>query len=183
MKFSMRLLEQALDDFLLEAELSFKLEDAVKAVGETLGAEEADNKEITQELELLLKEYDLFFDAEEQSYITKSEFFKNAQFCITPSEYEIKHGYLIPGHRFSAFTCESVFPSEVELTLEGEDSPVDTRVEECAIHDAASFHTLLGSEEMFHYFIADQKENHAIISAGDPEADLLLTVFELQEFF
>jgi len=183
MKFSMRLLEQALDDFLLEAEHSFTLEQAVEVVAETLAAEPTDMTEITQEMEILLKEYDLFFDAEDKSYITQSEFFKDAQFCVTPSEYEIRHGYLIPGHRFSSFTCDSVFPSEVELTEAGETAHLDTIDKECAIHDAAAFHTLLGSEEMFHYFIADHQKNHEIITAGDPESNLLLTVFDFKAFF
>jgi len=183
MKFNSRYLEQAVDEFLLQADYSFKLDDAVKAVSETLVAEESDKAEITQEVEILLAEYHLFFNNEDQTYITQSEFYENAQFCVTPSEYEIAQGFLVPGHRFSPFTCESVFPSEIEITEAGSKEAVDSMDQECAIHDAASFHTLLGSEEMFHYFIADHQENHEIIAAGNPEADLLLTVFDMKHFY
>ena len=183
MKFNSRYLEQAVDEFLLEADHSFKLAEAVQAVSDILAAEPGDKDEVTQEVEILLKEYHLFFNADDQMYTTQDEFFKNVQFCLTPSEYEIKQGYLIPGHRFSPFACDSVFPSEIEITIEGSADPVQTIDQECAIHDAASFHTLLGSEEMFHYFIADHQENQAIIAAGDPEAHLLLTVFDLAEFY
>lgn len=183
MKFSSRYIEEAVDNYLLEAEVSFKLEDIVKSVSETLAADESDISDIKQEVESLLKEYHLFFDVDKRRYITQSAFFEKAQFCVTPSEYEISNGFLVPGHRFAPFTCESVFPSEVEINLTGESKPIATRDEKCAIHDAASLHTLLGSEEMFHYFIADHQENHKIIAAGNPEADLLLTVFDLKKFY
>ncbi len=183
MKFSARLIEQALDDYLLGAEHSFLLEEAVNSICETICAEESDRKEVEQEIEILLKEYHLFVNTEENTYTTQSEFFKDAKFCVAPSEYEINNGILIPGHRFAPFSCDSVFPSEVEITFNGHSEPIQTKDMDTPIHDAAAFHTLLGSEEMFHHFIADHQENHETIAAGNPNGFLLVTVLDMDELY
>ena len=73
------------------------------------------------QLEMQLTTSHWFFEKEFENgdteyYIHRKKFFKGKQFLISPTEWEIEKGILIPGHRFLGLLNPNVFPIDVSLS-------------------------------------------------------------------
>lgn len=124
---------------------------------------------------------DLFSLPASEFYHTKSGFFDNARFIITLSALEIEHGILVPGHRFAPFCSQDIFPSEIEIIPEGDDEPLQVRDFTMPSETAVNYHLLLGSEQMFDIFVAENSSNKAAM-LNPQGGNITLSVFDIREF-
>ncbi|MFA6477650.1 MAG: hypothetical protein WCV67_05005 [Victivallaceae bacterium] len=126
---------------------------------------------------------ELFKDMTKNEYQLKKNFFKNAEFCITPDKHEIEHGILFPGHRFSAFCSEDIFPSDVKFT--GTDSKKKAPLKDVSekLEDIIKYHVLLGSEQIFDFLIAENQSNMKLLQSKTAGGQVKLKAFDLKDFY
>ena len=180
MEDSLERIDDAIENFIYEATDKFTMNEVVEYLQKTF---KSDDKGLVKEVGSILKYSDMVFINDDESFTPKALFFNKGKFIITPTKYEIQRGVLFSGHRFSIFSSEDIFPTDIKLT--SCDDNVDAGVKNICttIENAAYYYSLLGSEEMIHYFIAESQINAGIISDGDPKKEITLTVFDFSDFY
>jgi hypothetical protein len=178
-------LEKNVDAALSQKGGPLSVSDAARSLcAESKEFAEAGENRTAAEIEKYLESHPgVFFDRGKGVFISRAEVLEGAELAVTPGDFELERGILIPGHRFAPFCREEVFPSEVKLlTGEGKKS---FRVKEvkCPMVEAARHSSLLGSDDMFDYFIADHEDNGELVSAGKFDLDITLSVFDLSAVF
>ena len=126
---------------------------------------------------------ELFKSRIKNEYQLKKIFFQNAEFCITPDKYEIEHGILFPGHRFSAFCAEEIFPSEVKFTETDSKKKSSLRDVSQKLEDIIKYHVLLGSEQIFDFLIAEDPANMKLLQGKATGSQVKLKAFDLKNFY
>ena len=124
----------------------------------------------------------LFKDTEKDIYVIRSRFFHGRQFVVTPGEIEIDNDILFPGHRFCVFCNEDIFPSEITL-LDEDNNDLEIKEFSHEVTALMPFHILMGSEQIFDYFIADNPQNKALLESKTSHHDVKLNVFDMKDFF
>lgn len=133
-------------------------------------------------IEQLLEGDGRFFSDGKGHFQLRSAFFRNYEFLITPDAWEIENGILLPGHRFAPYVSENVFPSDVKFSDEtGE--PVRRSEITAPLSQVFHYHFLLGSEQVFDFFLADSPANARIRNSAQPTDPVTLNVFQLDEFY
>ncbi len=140
---------------------------------------EAEELRLERELDA---DNNLFKDIDKDIYVKRSKFFNGRHFVVTPNEIEIEHNILFPGHRFCVFCNEDVFPSEITL-LDNKNNDVKIKTFSHEVTALMPCHILMGSEQIFDYFIADNPENKALLEAKTTQRDVTLNVFDMKDFF
>ena len=148
---------------------SFSIKDLSKCLGNKSAA-------FTSRLERILDGDDRFFSLD-GSFIRREAFFAGAKFLITPDSWEICEKMLIPGHRFIPFTHRDLFPSEAELFWNGKAVP--KREITAPLGKLFHYHTLLGSENVFDYLVAESQANEHLMHSINASSQVTLTVFDL----
>ena len=125
----------------------------------------------------------LFKDEDTKTYIMRDKFFTGREFIITPNEIEIDNNILFPGHRFCAFCSEDIFPSEVKLSHNDGKQKIAAKEFTWDVIDLMPCHILLGSEQIFDYFVADNPANKALLDEQTTKRKVCLNVFDLKDFY
>jgi len=166
-----------IDDFALKVTAEFSLLDLrryVRKRGITISEDELYEYALSSDL---IIEVDTF----DQVFLPRSVFFKGAQFRITPLDAEIAGGYLMPGHRFMPFLSFAVFPGSVRLSLPDGSVAAVRRASLPREQVMMGLH-FFGPAAALEYLIFDEEDNaQGLISS--PDAEALLTVFDLGEFY
>ncbi|MBR7108180.1 MAG: hypothetical protein IKC89_07195 [Lentisphaeria bacterium] len=149
------------------------------SVAKTLGAPRSDV--LRRRLERIIESDNTFFYNEKWQCIKRSTFFTGKEFIITPDEWEIDQGILFPGHRFIPFVTEDVFPSEVELVING--TSVAKRQLTLPLGQVFHYHLLLGSEQIFDFLIAENPANAHLAKHANGNEPITLEVFDLSAFY
>ncbi|MCQ2378669.1 MAG: hypothetical protein MJ016_05600 [Victivallaceae bacterium] len=119
--------------------------------------------------------------SETDAFVRREAFFDGRSFLVTPDEWEIGEGILMPGHRFAPFVSGEVFPSEVDLRIGGK--PVAKKTITLPLGKLFHSHLLLGSEQLFDFLVAENPANaHLRRSRSGGEA-VTLDVFDLADFY
>jgi hypothetical protein len=173
-------LDNILDEMIAETD-SFSLQEAIDTVNlDKLTADEllVLGNRVARNLD---GRDDLFSVAATGLYQTRTGFFCNAQFIVTPDAFEIENGILVPGHRFAPFCSQEIFPSEIEVIMEdiNESLPIIDFAIPAEI--AVNYHLLLGSEQMFDVFVAENSNNKAVM-LNQTGGNIVLSVFDVREF-
>ncbi len=146
--------------------------------------EEAVRDELAERVSRLLESDEtLFWDESGEQFAGRAEFFSGAEFLITPDELEIEAGILIPGHRFAPFVSAEVFPSEVVLKDAADGQELPRRKYEGELTTLFPYHMLLGSEQVFDFFIAEDPVNQEVVSRSGSGKELTLHVFDMRAFY
>lgn len=125
-----------------------------------------------------------FFRDRNWHCMTRRAFFTGREFLITPDRWEIENGFLVPGHRLHPFLSPGVFPSDAELFPAGADGEPAARHSVTApLGEIFHYHTLLGSEDIFDHFCADDPANRRLAEHHGSHEPVSLTVFDFGEFF
>lgn len=138
------------------------------------------SKGLSERIERLLEADDTLFELE-GVYTGRGEYFTGAEFLITPDDKEIEEGVLFPGHRFTPFVDAEVFPSEVKLS--NGKTAFAVRPFEGALAELFPYHMLMGSEQVFDFFIAEHPDNSRIAADARGTDRITLNVFDLKAFF
>lgn len=140
------------------------------------------SQKLQERIERFLDGDGRFFSDGRGGFRQKSGFFRDFEFPVTPDAWEIENGILFPGHRFAPFVAPEVFPSEVQL--HGPGGTVPARKELSApLSQVFHYHLLLGSEQVFDFFLADSPANAGIRNSAKPSDMVTLNVFDLGEFY
>ena len=123
-----------------------------------------------------------FFSDGKGNFQLRSEFFRNREFLITPDAWEIENDMLFPGHRFAPFVNPEIFPSEVKL-IDADGQPVPKKEVTAPLSQVFHYHLLLGSEQVFDFFVADSPANSRIRNSAQPGDMVTLNTFDLSVFF
>lgn len=137
----------------------------------------------SERLETLLESDTDYFSDGTGTYTGRAEFFTGGEFLITPDDREIEEGILFPGHRFTAFVSPEVFPSEVTLIAAETQTKCRHRSVSGKLADFFHYHILLGSDQVFDYFVAEHPENEALRHAPGADCPVRLSVFDLKKFY
>jgi hypothetical protein len=124
---------------------------------------------------------ELFFSATTGLYQTKLAFFANAEFIVIPDAFEIDNGILVPGHRFAPFCSPEIFPSEIEIMPKNNDEPLPIIDYNIPVEAAVNYHLLMGSEQMFDIFVAENSNNKQVM-LNQRGGNIALSVFDIREF-
>ncbi|OGV50398.1 MAG: hypothetical protein A2017_15465 [Lentisphaerae bacterium GWF2_44_16] len=186
MSYNFNAVADIVDKFALDAKNDFKLEDVFLKVSSSIKVEPEDNTALSRDIESILDESEILFkDGKKNLYVPRTIFFKKAEFLVTPTEFEIKNGILFPGHRFSPFKPEFVFPSQIKITDKNSKKALVRRDFQSSVEDAAYAHYFMGIDDMNAFFIADNQKNYETLR--DAGYNLLtkieLSVFELSDFY
>ena len=149
------------------------------SVARALGAPRSDA--LRRRLERFIESDNTFFHDRKWNCIKRSAFFNGRKFVITPDEWEIKEGVLFPGHRFLPYLSDNIFPSETELTLDGD--IVKTRKVTLPLGQIFHYHLLLGSEQIFDFLIAEDPANAHLARHASSNEPVSLAVFDLADFY
>ena len=158
----------------------FSLADVFKHL--EIKPENLEAEEIRLERELEADE-SLFKYSDSDQYILRSSFFEGKQFIITPSELEIDNNILFPGHRFCAFCHEDIFPSEVTLFESDSETELATKEFTYEVTELMPYHILLGSEQIFDFFIAENTANKALLDDNTNKHEAIVNVFKMENFY
>lgn len=137
---------------------------------------------LTERVRRELEGDEAFFFDEDDQYTLREAFFRDSSFLITPDELEIDEGILFPGHRFSAFMPAEVFPSEVELCEAGGEK-IRQRNFAGPLLQVFPYHLLMGSEQVFDFFIAEHEGNRRLAQKAGGAEKVTLRVFDLKAFY
>lgn len=133
-------------------------------------------------IDRLINGSDTYFSNGAGEYQLRSKFFDGFTFTVTPDEWEIENGILIPGHRFAPFLNEEIFPSETILT-DADGSAVETKEITAPLLQIFPYYMLLGSEQIFDVFMADSKANHHLRTSRKPEEQITVHVYDMKKFY
>ncbi|QSH41748.1 hypothetical protein P0136_06435 [Lentisphaerota bacterium ZTH] len=158
----------------------FQVKDVLENIPESLD-EDRDALELRIERELD-GDNRLFKNFETDRYFLKKHFFNGKTFLVTPDEIEIDNGILMPGHRFCIFCEEEIFPSEISLNTPG-GTEVKTREFTHNVTELVPYHILMGSEQIFDYFIAENPANLDLLDQEKPADKVTLNVFDMSDFY
>lgn len=117
------------------------------------------------------------------NYFSKAAFFAERKFLVTPDEWEIANRVLVIGHRFLPFFAENVFPSEIILADEKTGQALDKKSVTMPLGKAFNYHLLLGSEEIFDFFIAEDPANAWLRSSRAGSENVTFQLFDMAEFY
>ena len=167
---------------------SVDIENAVSAMGDEFTIDEVVNSFAAKDPEALRSRVERFINADDTLFYTadgkcrtRRSFFNGRQFIITPDEWEINAGILFPGHRFVPYISEEVFPSTVEMCLDGK--PVAMKKLISPLGVSFHYHILLGSEQIFDFMLADDPANEILRQRSSRTDSVTLTVYDLAEFY
>ena len=169
-------LEEAITAARLRGGGTFTLDD-VRALLPSGGGDTAER------LETLLESDADYFSDGTGTYTGRAEFFTGGEFLITPDDREIEEGILFPGHRFTAFVSPEVFSSEVTLIEAETQTKCRRRSVTGKLADFFHYHILLGSDQVFDYFVAEHPENEALRHKPGADCPVRLSVFDLKKFY
>ena len=152
----LKAIEEAVESLLpAAAGGDFTMQAVLKAVGA------GRSQKLQERIERFLDGDGRFFSDGRGSFRLKSGFFRNFAFPITPDAWEIENGILFPGHRFAPFIAPEIFPSEVHFTAADGSEPGRHEVT-APLSQVFHYHLLLGSEQVFDFFLADSPANAGI---------------------
>lgn len=174
-------IEDYAEEFLFKNTGPFSLEDLVDYISSETDMEKSEKLE--DEIHNFISAGDKIFIGDNRTYYPKDDFFKNAVFPVIPTDEEIKKDILIPGHRFVPFYDRVLFQSELELIPENKSLPVGLKTVKAPIEFFASYHILLGGDDMINSYVADHEDNYDSLETGDPDAQINITVFNMKEFY
>ena len=176
--FSVARLEQAIAGARMRGAGRFSLRDVLAMLGNPPSSPELENRIVR----LLDADESLFLHSEEK-IAGKPEFFTGRTFLLTPDEFEIANGILIPGHRTAGFVSPEVFPSEVTLK-EKETGRVFAVKDFTAQLDVIyRYYLLLGTEQFMDYLEADNPANESLTEAPPERQRAVISCFDLGKFY
>ncbi|MBR7121685.1 MAG: hypothetical protein IKC94_05540 [Lentisphaeria bacterium] len=167
---------------------SVDIENAIAAAGENFSVDSvvkaldpADVDALRRRVERAVNsDENLFYDHSYQC-IRRESFFNGRQFLITPDEWEISTGILFPGHRLTPYVAPEVFPSTVTLKEAG--NPVAMKKMIVPLGRCFHYHILLGSEQIFDFFLADDPANTILKERASRTDSVTLTVWDMHDFY
>ena len=113
--------------------------------------------------------------------VRREAFFTGRSFLVTPEEWEIEAGILVPGHRFVPYLDPEVFPSEVVMRR---NRRAAAKVEKkFKISQVLGCFQLLGTEQMLDVLAAESPANGFLRSGIQGDTEVELTVFDLADFY
>ena len=173
----LKAIEEAVESLLpAAAGGDFTMQAVLKAVGA------GRSQKLQERIERFLDGDGRFFSDGRGSFRLKSGFFRNFAFPVTPDAWEIENGILFPGHRFAPFVAPEIFPSEARLTAAYATEPGRHEVT-APLSQVFHYHLLLGSEQVFDFFLADSPANAGIRNSTKPTDLVTLNVFDLGAFY
>ena len=107
--------------------------------------------------------------------------FNGRSFLVTPEEWEIATGILVPGHRFVPYLNPEVFPSEVAMRRGRHIAA--TAEKKFKLSQILGCFQLLGTEQMIDVLAAESPANGFLRSGIQGDTEIELTVFDLAEFY
>ena len=113
--------------------------------------------------------------------VRREALFTGRSFLVTPAEWEIAAGILVPGHRFVPYLDPEVFPSEVEMRRSRR--AVAKIERKFKISQVLGCFQLLGTEQMLDVLAAESPANGFLRAGIQGDAEIELTVFDLAEFY
>lgn len=140
-----------------------------------------DREALTKRLERFISSDDNLFHDEKWNCCTRKSFFNGRKFLITPDDWEINAGILFPGHRFVPFVSEGVFPSTITLNISGRQTAMKKLIS--PLGTSFHYHILLGSEQIFDFFLADDPANEILKQHAGRTDSVTLTVFDMADFY
>ena len=165
-----------IDAAIRAASPEFDLDRAMK----TLGRSDA----LRRRFENAIDADEEFFRDREWHCMTRKAFFSGKEFLITPDRWEIENGFLVPGHRLHPFLSPEVFPSDAELRpAEADADPLPRKTVTAPLGEIFHYHTLLGSEQIFDHFLADDPANRRLAEHHESHEPVTITVFDFGTFF
>lgn len=115
-------------------------------------------------------------------YVKLEEYFDGAKFLIKPTELELEHGILIPGHRFIPFCHPELMPGQI--TLKGHDgAKVARKKVSLPSKDLMPFHSLLGFSGFYDVLVDDSKSNERIIEDSLGDTPVKISVFDMRSVY
>ncbi len=186
MQYDSRQIEELVDDFLAKAKNEFSVADMFDAISEKISDWDPEFEDkLFNDLEQYLDTAPgLFRDTGDyEKFFPRRNFFLNKEFLAIPVQYELKHGVLIPGHRFAPFCCKEIYPSELTLRENGKSKPVKCKQISCPLPLAAVLHALLGSEQMMENFYVEDQRNHDILKQDNISGEIYLSAYDFGEFY
>ena len=157
--------EEALYDFLDNADGMFDLDDAVSAMRK---AESSRFNQLAVETAAFINSRNLAFPEGKHRWMSRRGFFAPLPFVISPSRLELLNGILIPGHRCTPFANSGLLPQEYTFFWQG--SPVPLTTSEGAPDEFYPFYSIFGEEYAPQYVARDNDENEAAFNS-DPYDD------------
>ncbi|GMO55976.1 MAG: hypothetical protein Ta2G_15710 [Termitinemataceae bacterium] len=158
--------EDALYDFLETAEEPFTIKDAALAAkGSTKGASAGTFK---REIADLFTSRGIVFPVEENKWISRYGYFRDAEFTIKPSRLELENGILIPGHRCVPFANPYIMQSAYVFYWNG--TLIEGTNTEGTPQDFYPFFSIYGEEYASQYIARDNMENEIAFNS-DPSED------------
>lgn len=176
--------EKAVRQYINESDGPFKADACAEAVCDAMPDDPREATKLIRSIERELNNSPLVFSHPDKKYYqSRSSVFNGGEILITPDAFEIENGILFPGDRLTPFASEEVFPSDALLIDEATEEEFGCLDFTAPLNSILPFHILLGSEQVFDYFIADHDVNEGLFSDGAPDGDVTLTVFDFSEFY
>ncbi len=163
------------DAVISEMQGAFSINDVIKKLGGSR------SKAFRDRVERLLNGEGKFFFDGDSGYHRIADFFNGFEFLVTPDDWEIAQGILFPGHRFTPFLSAEVFPSEI--TFRNGRTEVPLKELTLPLGKVFRYHTLLGSDQVFDFLIAESAANAKLAVSARPGDPVTLGAFDLAEFY
>ena len=157
--------EEALYDFLDNANGSFELDDVVTYIRRI---ESKRINRLPEEVEAFIKLRRLAFPEGEKRWMSRRAFFEPITFVISPTRLELVNGILIPGHRCIPFANSGLLPQEYTFYWQGAAIPFTTT--EGPPEEFYPFYNAFGEEYSPQYVARDNEENERAYN-NDPYDD------------
>ncbi len=177
-------LELPVRNYIRVSDGQFTAEDCTLAIIKDMPADARERTKLIRTVERELQSSPLTFRHPDHKFFQSfASVFNGGTFLITPDDFEIKNGILFPGDCLAPFCSEEVFPSDAVLIDEQSEDEFDAFEFTAPLNEVLPYHILLGSEQVFDYFVADNDINEGLFAKGAPEGNVTLTVFDFSNFY
>ena len=183
-------LKKAVDDFIAKSTGEFQQRDIIETLPQELKSGSAhrlgdDIEDIIEEDSSVLC---LGFNQEsfDNIYVVGKNFYREAQFCISPTQEEIEKEIIFPGDRFYPFLNQSLTPLDISLAPEDFDGKIKSRKTVSSLKDLRTYHSMIDHGFFLDFIGINDKKN---LENQEPQPDekynpsVTMKVFDFSGYF
>lgn len=182
-------LKKAVDDFIAKSTGEFQQRDIIETLPQELKSCSA--RKLGDDIESIIEEDHsvlcLGFNEEsfDNIYVSDRNFYRQARFCISPTQEEIEKKILFPGDRFYPFLNQSLTPLDISLIPEDFDARIKTKTTVSNLEDLRIYHSIMNCGDFLGFIEINDKKNldKTAPKKKDSNPSFIMKVFDFSGYF
>ena len=119
----------------------------------------------------------------EEFYISRKTLFSNSKFLIKPTNFELKHGILITGHRFTPFCSPKLFTDKIKLLNTENNRNISKKKIIAKMEDIVIYYNILGLSILYEELSRFDDNIEKMMDVSNFNQDFCLNVYNMSAFY